>query len=309
MNAEKIIAILVFISCAFYCSTKSQGMTDEQSYGQKPPGVIPEIYRPTFSFLESAKTDDVILSPDGKEACYVVEDTSSKERYSIYYANEENGKWKKPEIAYFVANHGKGSMPQFSPDGNRISYAYKGDIWTSVKKSGKWSMAEKMPGPINSDKYECGFSSVKSTRFYFTSAGRPDGKSNQCDIYCSKFGDSTCINLGNLNTERSECVLAVDPDEKYIVFTRYINKSGKNAVDLYIGFHKNDGSWSVAQKLDSLFNSPGANHSPRFSSDGKYFFFGQSILDDANTIVMKKYWVSTRIFDEMRESALKSGGN
>ncbi len=306
MKTNKIITVVVFIACLLYCSAMSQGMTDGMYYGQKPPGETPEIYHPTFSFLEGVKTDDVILSPDGKEACYVIEDTSLKERYSIYYGNEENGKWKKPEIAYFVANQGKGSMPQFSPDGNRFSYAYKGDIWTSVKKFGRWSMAEKMPEPINSDKYECGFSSVKSARFYFASAGRPEGKSNQCDIYCSKFGDSTCINIGSLNTERSECVLAVDPDEKYIIFTRYINKSGKNAVDLYIGFHKNDGSWTVAQKLDTLFNSPGSNHSPRFSSDGKYFFFGQSLMTDANTIETKKYWVSTRVFDEMRASALKN---
>lgn len=306
MNNENIITVLVFMSCLFYRPVMTQVMTDEQHYGQKPPGVAPEIYHPTFSFLEGVKTDDVILSPDGKEVCYVIEDTSSKERYSIYYGNTENGKWKNPEMAYFVANQGKGSMPQFSPDGNRISYAYKGDIWTSVKKSGKWSMAVKMPGPINSDKYECGFSPVKSARFYFASAGRPEGKSNQCDIYCGKFGDSTCVNLSNLNTERSECVLAVDPDEKYIIFTRYINKSGNNAVDLYIGFHKNDGSWTVAQKLDTLFNSSGANHSPRFSSDGRYFFYGQSFLTDSNTIETKKYWVSTRIFDEMRETELKN---
>lgn len=311
MKTNTLITALGFIICSLYCSLMCQGITDEQYYGQKPPGITPEPYNPAFSFLEGVKTDDIILSPDGKEVCYVLEDTSSKERYDrnhIYYRILENGKWKTPETAYFVANQGTGSLPQFSPDGNRFSYTYKGDIWTSVKQSGRWSPAKKLPEPINSEKYECGFSLVKSTMFYFASAGRPEGKSKQCDIYCAKIGDSTCVNLGNLNTERSECVLAVDPDEKCIVFTRYFNKSGKDAVDLYIGFHKNDGGWTVAQKLDSLFNSSGSNHSPRFSADGRYFFYRQSVWADSITLKTKQYWVSTRIFDKMRESELKNTG-
>jgi Tol biopolymer transport system component len=94
----------------------------------------------------------------------------------------------------------------------------------------------------------------------------------------------------------------VSPDEKYIIFTRYINKSGNNAVDLYISFHKKDGTWTVARELSSPFNSPGSNHSPRFSSDGKYFFFNQSIMTEANAMETRHYWVSTLVFDEMQES-------
>jgi Tol biopolymer transport system component len=220
----------------------------------------------------------------------------------------KNGKWKNPGIAYFVPNQGKGSLPQFSPDGNRFSYSYKGDIWTSLKKSGQWSIAEKLPEPVNSEKYECGFSMVKSEMFYFAANGRPDGKSNQCDIYCTNMSNGAfgpALNLSNLNTERSECVLAVDPDEKYMVFTRYFNKSGKNAVDLYIGFRKKDGTWTIAQRLGYPFNSEGSNHSPRFSYDGRYFFYSQTSLTDSNMQETKQYWVSTLAFDEIRESEIK----
>jgi Tol biopolymer transport system component len=255
-----------------------------------------------------------VLSPYGREACYIIEDTSSKERYDrniIYYTQMENGKWKNPEIAYFVANQGKGSMPQFSPEGNTFTYSYNGDFWTSEKKSGKWSPAEKMPEPVNSDKYECGFSFAKGDRFYFASAGRPEGKSKQCDIYCAKKSNDTfgpALNLSNLNTERSECVLAVSPDEKYIIFTRYINKSGNDAVDLYISFRKKDGTWTVARELSSPFNSPGSNHSPRFSSDGKYFFYSQSIKTEANATKTTHFWVSATAFDEMMKSELAANG-
>ncbi len=314
MKTKLLTTVLIFITYSFCFSLLGQEIKDEQHYGQKPPGKTPEIYSPKFSFLKGETNYDIVLSPDGREACYMVEDTSSKARYDgafIYYTQMENGKWKNPEIAYFVANQGKGSMPQFSPEGNTFSYSYKGDFWTSEKKSGQWSIAEKMPEPVNSEKYECGFSFAKGDRFYFASAGRPEGKSNQCDIYCAKKSNGTfgpALNLSNLNTERSECVLAVSPDEKYIIFTRYINKSGNNAVDLYISFHKKDGTWTVARELSSLFNSAGSNHSPRFSSDSKYFFFYQSIMTEAKAMETKHYWVSTLAFDEMWKSELAANG-
>jgi hypothetical protein len=308
MKTKLLTTVLFFVTYLFCCSFFSQEIKDEQHYGQKLPGKTPEIYSPKFSFIKGEITNDIVLSPDGREACYIVEDTSSKERYDrnfIYYTQMENGKWKNPEVAYFVANQGKGSMPQFSPEGNTFSYSYKGDFWTSEKKSGHWSLAEKMPEPVNSDKYECGFSFVKGDRFYFASGGRPEGKSKQCDLYCAKKSNGTfgpALNLSNLNTESSECVLAVSPDEKYIIFTRYINKSGNDAVDLYISFRKQDGAWTVARELSSLFNSTGSNHSPRFSSDGKYFFFNQSIKNEANAMETRHYWVSTSTFDEMWKS-------
>jgi Tol biopolymer transport system component len=314
MKTKLLTTALFFVTYLFCCSFLGQEIKDGQHYGQKLPGKTPEIYSPKFSFIKGEITSDIVLSPYGREACYIIEDTSSKERYDrniIYYTQMENGKWKNPEIAYFVANQGKGSMPQFSPEGNTFTYSYNGDFWTSEKKSGKWSPAEKMPEPVNSDKYECGFSFAKGDRFYFASAGRPEGKSKQCDIYCAKKSNDTfgpALNLSNLNTERSECVLAVSPDEKYIIFTRYINKSGNDAVDLYISFRKKDGTWTVARELSSPFNSPGSNHSPRFSSDGKYFFYSQSIKTEANATKTTHFWVSATAFDEMMKSELAANG-
>jgi hypothetical protein len=39
----------------------------------------------------------------------------------------------------------------------------------------------------------------------------------------------------------------------------------------------------------------------RFSSDGKYFFYSQSTIDEANAVETRHYWVSTRVFDKMQE--------
>lgn len=306
MKATFLIFLFIIFKSITCFSQVQVEMNDEQRYGQKPPGVIPEIYKPVFSFLEGIEYNDLVFSPSGMEICYSVRDTSAKLSF-IYYLKKENGNWTKPELAYFIPYNSTGDLPQFSPDGKRFSYTYKGDFWSSVIENGKWQMAEKMQAPVCTDKYECGFSFAKSGSIYFAGNGRPEGK-GQCDIYCSKIKDKQfgpSINLDSLNTNRSECVVSVSPDEKYIVFTRFLMKDGQNATDLYISFRKSNGDWTYAQKLDPIFNSSGANNNPVFSADGKYFFFSQIFRTDSEKFKINRYWVNTHIFDELYKSSQK----
>lgn len=305
MKATFVISVFViFISIT--CYSQNQGESkDEQRYGQKPPGAIPELYQPVFSFLKGIEYGDLVFSPNGKELCYSIMDTSTNQSL-IYYVQKEKGNWTKPELAYFIPNNSMGNIPQFSPDSKRFSFSYKGDFWSSIKKNNQWIMAEKLPEPICSEKYECGFSFAKSGTIYFASSGRPEGK-GQCDIYCSElignqFDPSQ--NIGSLNTNSSECTVSVSPDEKYIVFTRFVLKNGQNSNDLYISFRKQNKDWTLAQKLGPLLNSTGANTSPIFSPDGKYFFFSQIFKTASDDYEVNRYWVSTVLFDELRESAL-----
>jgi Tol biopolymer transport system component len=301
-----LIILLIVILRSLTCFSQVQvEMNEEQQYGQKPPGAIPEMYKPKFGFLEGIEYNDLAFSPSGIELCYSMRDTSAKQSY-IYYLKKEKGNWTTPELAYFIPNNSTGDLPQFSPDGKRFSYTCKGDFWSCTKKNNKWTVAEKMPEPVCTKEYECGFSFAKSGSIYFASSGRPDGK-GRCDIYCSTLKNNqfgTPQNISNLNTDASECVVSVSPDEKYIVFTRFLLKDGQNATDLYISFRKQNGEWTLAQKLGTLINSPGANNNPTFSSDGKYFFFSQILKKDTGTYVVNKYWVSTIMFDDLRESSV-----
>ena len=101
MKTKFLTTVIIFIAYSFCSSFLGQEIKDEQHYGQKPPGKTPEIYSPKFSFLKGETNYDIVLSPDGREACYMVEDTSSKERYDrnfIYYTQMENGIIRKSLI-------------------------------------------------------------------------------------------------------------------------------------------------------------------------------------------------------------------
>jgi len=303
MKAILLILIIVIFKSVTCFSQSQVEINDEQYYGQKPPGAIPEIYKPKFSFLQGIEYNDLVFSPGGMELCFSIKDTSTK-LTCIYYLKKEKGNWTNPEKAYFIPNNSTGDLPQFSPDSKRFSYTYKGDFWSCIKKDDKWTMAEKMSEPVCTKEYECGFSFAKSGSIYFASSGRPDGKGH-CDIYYSALKNSRFEmpqNLGNLNTDASECVVSVSPDEKYIVFTRFLLKDGQNATDLYISFRKQNGEWTLAQKLGPTINSAGANNNPVFSPDGKYFFFCQFLKTTSGNFEINRYWVSTRMFDDLRES-------
>lgn len=287
----------------------SQTIYDEHIYGQKPPLTIPEIYEPKFSFIEKVNFETFDFSTDYNEFCYTIIDTTNK-RQLIYYTKRDNGNWTKPDIAYFVPNNGSGYNPSFSPDGKYFSYSYASDLWSAVKKENKWSIAEKMPEPISTNKYECSISFAKNGSIYIAGNGRPEGKSDQCDIYCTKFMSDkldSAKNMSNLNSTRSECSVSVSPNEEFIVFTRYFEKQGRNATDLYVSFRDKNGCWTIAQDLGPYFNSLGSNYSPKFSNDGKYFFFKQAIWNDKlKNYKITTYWVSKNYFNDLRNFVTRS---
>lgn len=290
-------------------SKKDKSSFDKEIYGQKPPGNIPEIFEPKFDFIKNGKPDGFDFSPDCNEFIYTIKDTSNDKKI-IYYTQFQNGSWNNPEIAYFIPDSGNVFNIRFSPDGKYISFSNKGDLFRATKEGNNWTMAEKLPEPICTDKYECTVSFSKSGDIYFAANGRPEGKSNQCDIYCTRYNGTkldSARNISNLNTKRSECSVSISLNEDYIVFTRYFKKHGHNATDLYISFRTNDGNWTSAQDLGPFINCTGANGSPRFSNDGKYFFFSQGIWNDKlEKYDMKQYWVSTNFFDNMRDFVLLS---
>lgn len=304
--------ILQLLCCNIFCfnwSLMGQISEDEQIYGQKLPGNIPEVFKPEFDFVKNGSPEEFDFSPDFREFVYTIRDTADN-KLKIYYTQNNKGSWINPEIAYFVQNNGTGYNPKFSPDGQYISYSYNGDLWRSTKNGEIWTIAEKMPEPICTDKYECGISFSKSGNIYFAGNGRPEGKSNQCDIYYTRFNGlkpDSAHNISNLNTSRSECSVSVSPNEHYIVFTRYFEKQGRNATDLYIGFHHSNGNWTIAQDLGPFINCTGTNFSPEFSNDGKYFFFKQGIWSDRlEKYEIKQYWISTKFFDDMRDFVFSS---
>jgi Tol biopolymer transport system component len=76
----------------------------------------------------------------------------------------------------------------------------------------------------------------------------------------------------SVNSGGIEEHLYVAPDESYLLFDSD-RAGGLGKSDIYISFHKPDGSWSQARNLGAPINTPGFDYNSRVSPDGKYLFY------------------------------------
>ena len=97
--------------------------------------------------------------------------------------------------------------------------------------------------------------------------------------------------LGGVNEPATAAHVCIAKDESFIVFdsTRPGGQGGEG--DFYISFKQADGSWGEGKNLGDKINTKGASICPFLSPDEKYLFFYKE---------RDLYWVSTRIFDQLK---------
>ena len=84
-------------------------------------------------------------------------------------------------------------------------------------------------------------------------------------------------------------------DESYIIWDSE-NEGGYGAVDLYISFKQQDGSWGAAINFGDKINTDGPDSGGYVSPDGKYFFFNRKISHEDSDI----FWVDAQIIESLK---------
>ncbi|QHI36054.1 hypothetical protein IMCC3317_14070 [Kordia antarctica] len=67
----------------------------------------------------------------------------------------------------------------------------------------------------------------------------------------------------------------ISPDGNYLVFNSYDAPNGAGGEDIFVS-KKTENGWSKAKPISALINTKDEESSPRFSRDGKYFFFSRA---------------------------------
>jgi len=317
---KKIIIVLV----ALFISTipvLAQENTKDKSdfpvlaspyFGQKPPGKKAEIFAPgIISRSDYHEHSSPFFTKDGKEVYWSAQcmyEGESNQR--IFFMKLENGKWTPPEILNFTKKfHGGG--PVFSLDEKRLFFyscrpkPFKErfdnlHIWYVEKTNTGWTEPVKMSQPVNSEKSESNPTFTPEGTMYFDS--KREGGKGKADIYRSQFINGKFKkpqNLGEaINTEDTEYAPCIAPDESYLVFSRYTENP--KGVQLYISFHRSDGSWTKAVKMSEKNKLFGKARFPGLSPNGKYLFFCAYANRDVEI-----YWVNTKIIEEFKPEELK----
>ena len=271
-----VMILFFFISTSIYAQ-KSIWNTKDAYLGQKPPGDTPEIFgagrlakADTFAF------DRVAFSDDGKEFYYPSNNSWFSDKNSkVRYLKFEKGKWNGP----FILNEHY-YAPTFSVD-NRTLYFLGGQgdgkhsyVWQSHRRANGWSEPEVY---LKKDFGLYDFMPTRSGTCYVGSNVHPGKMRDFQDYDISELKmsatDTTIGSLGTpLNTAGFDGDFFVARDESYIVISA--REQQDYQCELWISFHKKDGSWTAPVSLGPKINNGPAHRWGQYvTPDGKYLIY------------------------------------
>ena len=272
--------------------------------GQKPPGKIPEIFAPGIISTEANEHCFPSFSPDGDEVFWSRYNKAG-DLQSIYYMQQVNGIWTKPDVAWFSGEISEGNVV-FNHDGNKIYFCNDGhwesegvlagtgaDIWVMEKGPDGWSEKKKIGSPLNTDMMEFFPYLSKNNTMYLQ--GFSEGTQNSFAIFKSEFINGEFTNKKPLssviNSEYLDRTPCVDPEETFLIFSSTRPES-MGSGDLFISFKTSIGSWDTPINMGPDINTEEFEQFPGLSPDGKYLFFTRGYGDI--------YWVDAKIIEDLK---------
>ena len=295
--------IIMSLGFVFYCAAQ-----------QKPATPQPEIFEPGI-FSTGDFDTHIEFSPDQKQAYFVRITPDINSYWAIFESHISNGKWSHPQMAEFSGQFSDAD-PLITPDNKHLYFISNRplnrnqttpkdfDIWVMDRQpDGKWSQPRNLGVPVNSPENEYYPRMAADGTLYFGSE-RNGGKGGS-DIWRAprNFGGTYAQpeNLGDsINTVEDEFEPYIAPDQSYLIFMAK-RKSGLGSGDLYVSYYR-EGKWTPAENLGAPINSAGYELAPKFSPDGKWFFFTSTRSLFANPR-------THRMTTEEYERALHSPGN
>ena len=274
------ICALVFGACTTNKKPKKERETtrNKEIYlGQKPPGLIPEIFAPKLLSLNH-RDGSGFLSPDLKEFYFTRRNGDTK-KWTLIVLKYQDNQWRESVVGPRVGR------PIFAPNGKTM---HLGNKYMEATKTG-WSAIKSMGHMF--DRKEFGImrlsSSIKGSYVF------DDYKSNDVlRISTIKDGirQEPKLLSKEINAGKWTAHPFIAPDESYLIWDSE-RENGYGGTDLYISFKQKDGSWGAAINMGDKINTTGKENGGYVSPDGKYFFFNRKFVI---------HWVDANIIKELR---------
>jgi len=226
------------------------------------------------------------FTPDGA-TIFFLKDSPNFSYWTIVTSKFENGKWQAPQLAPWSGQY-RDADPFITPDGRRLYFISDRpiddkadktkrkdlDIWMVEKEGDVWSAPKRLDAPVNSEGNEW-FPTIAADGTIYFGSDRPGGL-GATDLYRCRLVDGKyqpAENLGpNVNSAADEYEPLINADQSMLIFMASGRPDEKGGGDLYISRNVN-GQWQPARDLPVPINTPFMEISPKFSPDGKYFFF------------------------------------
>ncbi len=295
MKKVYLILIPVFAMLLNSCNNKknkpndSNSLTTEESYlGQKPPGLIPELFAPGIVSTKDLEITP-LFDPVTKEFYFLRQQKG--EASKAHVIRYRNGAWQNPVIKDSMNDYGMKSF--ISPDGKRL---YLGDKFQERTASG-WSEKISLGSPYAQIPImRLTTSNLKTYVF--------DERDSIGNIRYSEMKDGVRQKPKSfgveINTGKWTAHPFIAPDETYLIWDSE-REGGYGNSDLYISFRKKDGSWGPAINMGPEINTKYADNRGMVSHDGKYFFFNRiNIGKNFEESEANIFWVNAQVINNLK---------
>jgi hypothetical protein len=254
--------------------------------GQKPPGMVPEIFAPGIVSTANDPEFSGTFSPDGKEYYFF----RFADGAGMMMTELIRDRWTAPRPASFNSTY-IDNEPHITLDGKRMffcsnrPYPGSGDqrimtqVWVMERDGDAWGAPKHLRMGMMPSTSERGRVFIGSGVF--------------------ELADDKLVETGTLDydpgvpqderLQRQHTCMA--PDESFHVFD--FNET------LYVSFRTKDGTWGRPTDLSQGLDLPGGEMLPTLSPDQKYLFFC-----NRGDI----YWVSSKIIENLRPPVQRGAG-
>ena len=298
----KAIFVVVLLSIIFVSTSHSQQddfpVLKGPYLGQKPPGMIPEIFALGFVSTEKYEEQRCTFSPDGRECYFTRRGEFPKPK--IMVTRLMDGVWSKPEPVSFSSDFGDHTQT-ITYVGSRMFFSSHRPLPGTINenRNGIWFVDKTDEGWGEPQYFGQGRQvsvSKNRTLYYRDPDNYPNDRIVIRHFKDGKYTEPEILRIGVDGQRPGHPWIALD--ESYILFdTWHPEGQGKGLYpDFYVCFRRKDGSWNEAINLGNTINKELHNNICTVSPDGKYFFY---------TYEGDLYWVDAQIIEELKPKELK----
>lgn len=266
--------------------------------GQKPPGLVAEIFAPGIVSIKGRYDYGVSFSPDLDEIYFSVQ--PKKGPADIYFSKIEDEKWKSLQKANFTKGQKAGEMEPFvTADGKRIYFTgYSSGftnekIWYVDRLGNGWSNAIKLDSPINGDDVMNLTQAKNGDVFY-------DNRSKR-KMYSSSSKNAEFPEVQEVEVEIGSHPF-ISSSQDYLLVQAQNKEDKKRGSDIYVFFKEKHGTWSKPINLGNTVNSNFHERVPSVTPDGKYLFFSRYNEEGG---ISDLYWASTEVISKLKMAYFK----
>ncbi|MDY8136009.1 hypothetical protein [Aquimarina sp. 2201CG5-10] len=303
---KKTYFILTLVLTLFLnaCNTKKYNSKDNDSmpiespyFGQKPPGLTPEVFAPGIVSVEGRYEFGVSFSPKMDEMYF----SPTVEGHSIvHFSKLKNGKWTIPKKANFTKGRVRDEFSAtVSLNGERIYFTtydsiYPLKMWYVNRDEDSWSEAKLLDSQINNEQV-INLNDAKNGDLYYMKSTNRKQIMYYAPIDNGKFpvGRKVGIDYGTHGF--------ISPSQDFLMVVANKENDPSKDKDIHVCFKQKDGTWTQPINLGNPVNTHYREGSPTISPDGKYLFFNRYDEESGNPNI---YWVRADVINKVKPADL-----